>query len=464
MNKIENWWVFPGFEIELMATGLSLPVNIAFVPNPGNKPEDPLLYVTELYGQIKVITNDWSVHTYATNLLNYKPVYQIPGSGESGVIGICVEPQSGDLFVTMIYQDNNQTKAKVVRMTSDNGLKMTSQKTIIDNIPSTTKAHQIQAVTIGFDHKLYVNIADGGESEVAQIDDDLRGKILRMNLDGTIPEDNPYPKSYVYAKGFRNPFGATWRKSTKTLYVTINGPDRDDVIASVKPGSNHGWPKTMRENALFWWEYTQAPTALDFMQDGQFPEEFHDDLFIALFGNSYKKGRDVKGKKIVKMKLNQEGNGVLAYDEFVTYIGEDAAAPCALAFGPGGLYFSDLHGETDTKTGKPIGSIYRVKARKKMASSSIDNIILAESDQYIMVESNVYFPPDSVNWQYFKKSGETLFSPVIGEGIFYNIVLKGKERKNAAWIFPNPKEGFSHIKGYLAFGYGETNLRTERSG
>lgn len=139
MNKIENWWVFPGFEIELMATGLSLPVNIAFVPNPGNKPEDPLLYVTELYGQIKVITNDWSVHTYATNLLNYKPVYQIPGSGESGVIGICVEPQSGDLFVTMIYQDNNQTKAKVVRMTSDNGLKMTSQKTIIDNIPSTTK-------------------------------------------------------------------------------------------------------------------------------------------------------------------------------------------------------------------------------------------------------------------------------------------------------------------------------------
>ena len=54
MAELQNWWVFPGFEIELMATGLDLPVNLAFVPNPGNDPKSPLLYVTELYGQVKV--------------------------------------------------------------------------------------------------------------------------------------------------------------------------------------------------------------------------------------------------------------------------------------------------------------------------------------------------------------------------------------------------------------------------
>ena len=57
----------------LMATGLDLPVNLAFVPNPDDEPTAPLLYVTELYGQVKVITNNWKVRTYADNLLNYEP-------------------------------------------------------------------------------------------------------------------------------------------------------------------------------------------------------------------------------------------------------------------------------------------------------------------------------------------------------------------------------------------------------
>ena len=61
MNRLGNWWVFPGFEIELVATHLALPINLAFVPNPGSDPKAPLIYVTELYGQIKVITNDWTV-------------------------------------------------------------------------------------------------------------------------------------------------------------------------------------------------------------------------------------------------------------------------------------------------------------------------------------------------------------------------------------------------------------------
>ena len=95
MAELENWWVFPGFEIELMATGLDLPVNLAFVPNPGKDPKSPLLYVTELYGQVKVITNDWSIHTYARNLLNYKPDYQILCSEEDGRKGGASQNASG---------------------------------------------------------------------------------------------------------------------------------------------------------------------------------------------------------------------------------------------------------------------------------------------------------------------------------------------------------------------------------
>jgi glucose/arabinose dehydrogenase len=462
MSKLDNWWVFPAFEIELVATGLDLPVNLAFVPNPGNDPKAPLLYITELYGQVKVMTNDRSIHTYAKDLLNYDPSHQFPGTGESGVIGICVEPSTGDLFVSMLYADDGAIKAKVVKMSSKNGLQMDSLETIIDDIPSTTRAHQIQAVTIGFDGKLYVNVGDGGESERAQDDDDLRGKILRMNLDGTIPDDNPHPGSYVYAKGLRNPFGAAWRKSDHSLYVSINGPDRDDVIAKVEAGGNHGWPQTMRQNAIFVWEFTQAPTAMDFMQDGQFSSEFDDHLFVALFGNAYTKGRDVKGKKIVRMKLGPGNLGVTAYDEFVTYIGGGAATPCGFAFGPGGLYFSDLHGDDNGLAGVPSGSIYRVKPKKKLATATWKNVLLSETKTYEMVESYVYFPPESVKWEYFTRADTLPTRSWKGEAIYYDVTVEGDVVKNGAWNHPEPEEAANNIKGYIAFAYGEIHVRTER--
>jgi len=361
-NIINNWWVFPGFDIELLATGLDLPVNLAFVPNPSNDPKAPLLYVTELYGQVKVITNDWKIHTYADNLLNYEPDYRFPGTGESGLIGICIEHRTGDLFLSMIYEEYGETKAKVVRTSSKDGLKMDSMKTIIDGIQSIKAAHQVQAVSIGFDGKLYVNVGDGMiHREVAQDDNDLRGKILRMNLDGSIPEDNPNPESLVYAKGLRNPFGAAWRKSDRSLYISDNGPASDDRIAKVEPGKNYGWPETMRMNSIFWWEFTQAPTAMAFMQNGQFPSEYNDELFVALFGAAYHTGRAIKGKKIVKIKICEDCSGIKSCDEFVTYIGDGPASPCGLAFGPDGLYFTDLHGERNGLANVASGNLYTVK-------------------------------------------------------------------------------------------------------
>ena len=101
------------------------------------------------------------------------------------------------------------------------------------------------------------------------------------------------------------------------------------------------------------------------MQNNEFPREFNDELFVALFGNAFRMGRDIKGKKIVKIKINQEATGIKSHDEFVTYIGDGPAAPCGLTFGPGGLYFTDLHGEKDEKNGKNIGNIFRVKKKKE---------------------------------------------------------------------------------------------------
>jgi aldose sugar dehydrogenase len=342
-----NWWVFPGFSIETVLAGLDLPANISFVPHPKAGPKDPLLYINELYGQVKVMTNDGSVFEYASGLLNYDPDYKFPGTGESGLTGLCVEPLTGDLFLSMLYVDKKKFKAKVIRTTSATGLSMDSSTVILENVPSVHAAHQVQAVSIGFDGKLYVNFGDGMiDSNTAQDDNDLRGKVLRLELDGSVPDDNPTPGSPVFAKGFRNPFGAFWRKSDGHLYITDNGPHVDDRVARVEAGGNYGWPATMRQGSLMWWHFCQAPTAITFMENGQFSADFDDEMFVALFGSAYVMGRPVnKGKKIIKMKLNDDDTAIKSYDEFVTYNGEGPAGPCGLAFGPDGLYFTDLHGE-----------------------------------------------------------------------------------------------------------------------
>ncbi|MFQ6032219.1 MAG: PQQ-dependent sugar dehydrogenase, partial [Candidatus Zixiibacteriota bacterium] len=257
----------------------------------------PLFYVTELYGTIKVVTNEFKVFVFADDLLNYQPDFMIPGTGESGVIGIAVH-ENGDVFASMLYKDGETFKNKVVRFTTEDGLKVKKVDKILNNILSINAAHQVQALTI-HEGKLYVNVGDGMiNPEVAQDDDDLRGKILRLNLDGSIPPDNPNPKSYVYAKGLRNPFGAAWRKSDNHLYISDNGPAVDDRIAKILPGENYGWPASMRANSIFVWWYTEAPTAIDFA-DNQFGPEYKDRLFVALFGYAYAQGKAEKGKKIV---------------------------------------------------------------------------------------------------------------------------------------------------------------------
>ena len=80
------------------------------------------------------------------------------------------------------------------------------------------------------------------------------------------------------------------------------------------------------------------------------------------------------------------------------------------------------------------------------------------------MESYVYFPPESVDWTYFSKGDATKTHPRMGEAQFWDITVGGRTSKNAAWSYAQPHAPSGHLKGYVAFAYGETNLRTERSG
>lgn len=77
--------------------------------------------------------------------------------------------------------------------------------------------------------------------------------------------------------------------------------------------------------------------------------------------------------------------------------------------------------------------------------------ILAESEDTIVVENNHYFPPSSVNMQFFINSEATSKCPWKGTASYFTIVVNNQENKDAAWYYPAPMEAASEIKDYVAF-------------
>lgn len=82
--------------------------------------------------------------------------------------------------------------------------------------------------------------------------------------------------------------------------------------------------------------------------------------------------------------------------------------------------------------------------------------VIAESDDTVVVESNHYFPPSSLNQEFFQDSDTTTHCPWKGDASYYSIVVEGQTNKDAAWYYPSPKEAASEIKDRVAFWRGVT--------
>lgn len=365
------WTVPNGYKVEIVASGFQLPTNIAFVPNPGSDPDDPLYYVAELYGTIKVVLRDGTIMDYATDLLNFFPFGYFPGAGEQGMTGIVVDPDSGDVFASMLYSSdpaNEPTQPgdptvphypKVVRFASvDGGKTANTQTTILDMVgESQGQSHQISNLTIGPDGKLYVHVGDGFDASTALNLDSFRGKVLRMNLDGTAPTDNPFynasvinARDYVFAYGLRNPFGGVWRAADGVHYNVENGPSRDRLTQIIS-GTSYGWTglnTDMEINAIYVWNPAHAPVNGAFIEPetfggSGFPAEKQDRLFVTESGPTWAEGPQTRGKRLVEFELDENGDLVSGPTTFVEYNGSGRATAVGLAAGPDGLYFTDLY-------------------------------------------------------------------------------------------------------------------------
>jgi uncharacterized protein (DUF427 family) len=80
-----------------------------------------------------------------------------------------------------------------------------------------------------------------------------------------------------------------------------------------------------------------------------------------------------------------------------------------------------------------------------------NGVVLAESDETIVVEGNHYFPPDSVNWERFEESDAHTVCAWKGVASYYNVKADGNVNKDAAWYYPDPKPAAEEIRDYVAF-------------
>lgn len=86
-----------------------------------------------------------------------------------------------------------------------------------------------------------------------------------------------------------------------------------------------------------------------------------------------------------------------------------------------------------------------------MAKATWNGVVVAESENFELVEGNVYFPPDAVNKEYFKESSMQTTCPWKGEASYYSLDVEGKVNENAAWYYPDPKSAAANIKDHIAF-------------
>ena len=218
--------------VSVVAAGLEVPWALAFAP-------DGALYVTERPGRIRVVRDGRLDPTPLATLA-------VAAVGEGGLMGLALDPAfaaTGRLYVCYTAARAGRIVNRVTTLVV-RGHGAEAERALLDDIPGAS-VHDGCRLKFGPDGKLYVTTGDAGDGRLAQRRESPAGKILRLNHDGSVPADNPFPGSPVYSLGHRNVQGIAWDAGGR-LFASEHGPSGfpggHDEINLIRPGRNYGWP------------------------------------------------------------------------------------------------------------------------------------------------------------------------------------------------------------------------------
>jgi quinoprotein glucose dehydrogenase len=214
---------------EPVATGLSFPSNMAFTP------DGMLLFAEKDTGDIRVIRDGELVEDPLAHV-------DVLSSSEQGLLGLALDPAFATRpWIYVYYSDQALHLNRLARIRADDAA--APPEPLLDALTTKHGYHNGGDLVFGGDDKLYVAVGEVHEAERAQDPDDLGGKILRLNPDGSTPSDGPFgPENAAYSMGHRNSFGLCVDPSTGDLWETENGPGSDDEVNRIERGGNYGWP------------------------------------------------------------------------------------------------------------------------------------------------------------------------------------------------------------------------------
>ncbi|MCO6452453.1 MAG: PQQ-dependent sugar dehydrogenase [Caldilineales bacterium] len=351
-DGVADWAIPQGFVLEADATGFSFPSDIEFVPNPGPSPDDPAYFVAEIQGNIKVVTNDRTVHTFASDIIPLRTGGEFNVQGGSGLGSLCLDPANGYIFATYHAADaqgifrNHVIRFETEPITFD---VVPAVSTEISGAISDVQAfpnHQIGDCQVQGD-SLFIGIGDGLVSSAARNPAQLLGKVVRLDLDGNPHESNPRydtqnpekPEGYVYAPGLRNPFGMA--VAGERLFVADNGLDIDR-LTQIEAGQDYLWDGSdwsigARADAILAPSVGVTHLVYAPAEQHAFPPELGDTFFVGTSGESSKEAA------IIRIPFDSE-NQVLsgAPDYLITYLPDQFQYVVALAVTEEGLYFAPL--------------------------------------------------------------------------------------------------------------------------
>lgn len=224
-------------QVEEIASGLGVPWGMVFIgPNS--------LFITERQGSAKIL------HTDTGRLSDVTGLPSVYAEGQGGLLDVAIPTgyQVGDWIYFTYSKEMPGGGATTLARAKLNGNRLINwQDLLVTDSVTENDIHFGSRITFDGAGHLYFTVGERGERPNAQDLTNHAGSVLRLNLDGSVPDDNPFVKvkgarPEIWSYGHRNPQGIVYDEQNNRLWLIEHGPRGGDEINLIQPGRNYGWP------------------------------------------------------------------------------------------------------------------------------------------------------------------------------------------------------------------------------
>ena len=330
--------------VETVAEGLIHPWAIAFLP-------DGRMLVTERPGRMRLANMEGQVTA---------PIEGVPkvfAQGQGGLLDVALAPDfqsSGTIYFSYAEPReggrNGTAVARARLVEGDDRPRLEDVQIIFRQQPSyRADVHFGSRIVVAPDGKLFITLGERFQMQYAQDLSRHWGKVVRINPDGSVPEDNPFvgregARPEIWSYGHRNPQAAGLHPETGELWIVDHGPRGGDEVNVVRKGLNYGWPiinygrhysgqdipekREGMEQPLYYWDPSIAPSGMTFYTADRAPQ-WRGNLFVgALAGRHLARlvldGEEVTAEEQLLKDLNERIRDVRQGPDGAIYVATDS--------------------------------------------------------------------------------------------------------------------------------------------